>query len=116
MKAYHLTLLAFVILAASCSRYSPSGNPMWVDQMIQKFATQPVGNPPQSIWRYTYKEQQVYYVPAQCCDMYSSLYDVQGDVICAPDGGFTGRGDGRCPDFLSQRTGEKLIWKDSRAH
>ncbi len=114
MKAHHLALIAILILVAGCSQPTPSGNPQWVDQLIKKFESQPVGNPPQSIWRYEYKGQVVYYVPAQCCDMYSTLYDANGNVQCAPNGGLTGAGDGRCKDFLSQRTNEKLIWQDPR--
>ncbi len=115
MKTYHLALIAVIFLVAGCSPSAPTGNPKWVDQMIQKFESQPVGNPPQSIWRYEYKGQVVYYVPAQCCDMYSTLYDANGNAICAPDGGIAGGGDHRCPDFLSQRTSETLIWKDPRS-
>ena len=55
-----------------------------------------------------------YYVPPQCCDQFSTLYDADGAVICAPDGGITGRGDGKCPDFFQSRTNEKLFWEDSR--
>jgi hypothetical protein len=91
-----------------------SGNPGWIDQLITKFESESVGNPPQSIWRYEFNGQVVYFVPAQCCDMYSILYDANGKVICAPNGGFTGAGDGRCTDFSSQKTGEVLIWKDPR--
>ncbi len=114
MRAYHLAVVALAILLAGCAASTQTGNPAWVDQMIRKFKSQPVGNPPQSVWRYEYKGQEVYFVPAQCCDMYSSLYDARGTVLCAPDGGFTGQGDGKCPDFFDQRTGEKLVWKDAR--
>jgi hypothetical protein len=89
-------------------------NPQWVDLLIGQFKAEPVGNPPQSIWRYEYHGQVVYFVPAQCCDMYSTLYDEGGIVICAPDGGIDGKGDGRCEDFFSERTGEQLIWQDPR--
>ena len=109
-----LATLAPILLLAGCSPATPSENPTWVDQLVRKFASEPVGNPAQSIWRYEYKGQVVYYVPAQCCDMYSTLYDADGNVICAPNGGFTGAGDGRCPDFMSQRTNETLIWQDPR--
>jgi hypothetical protein len=85
-----------------------------VDQFISTFESEPVGNPPQSIWRYEYKGQEVYFVLAQCCDQYSKLFDATGNLICAPDGGFIGRGDGRCPDFISLRTDGKLIWQDPR--
>lgn len=56
----------------------------------------------------------MYYVPPQCCDQFSTLYDANGNVICAPDGGFFGTGDGRCPDFFTDRTNEKLVWNDGR--
>jgi hypothetical protein len=102
------------MLLASCGQPTPSGNPLWIDQMIRQFKSQPIGNPPQSIWRYDYKGQEVYYVPPQCCDLYSSLYDASGKIICAPDGGLAGRGDGKCPDFVAERSAEKLIWEDPR--
>ena len=114
MKPLRLTLAVMLALTASCASPTSSGNPEWVDQLIQQFERDPVGNPPQSIWRYKYNGQVVYYVPAQCCDMYSTLYNADGNVFCAPDGGIDGRGDLRCPDFRSQRTDETLIWKDSR--
>ncbi|MBU1099231.1 MAG: hypothetical protein KKA84_02420 [Bacteroidetes bacterium] len=85
-----------------------------MEELISEYQNQPVGNPPQSIWQYTYEGQLVYYVPPQCCDQFSVLYDKEGDYICAPDGGITGRGDGQCPDFFSDRKNEKLIWRDSR--
>ncbi|MHB8133930.1 MAG: DUF6970 domain-containing protein [Anaerolineaceae bacterium] len=112
MKIYHLGILVFFLLLAGCSSGTQSENPKWVDRMIHQFESEPVGNPPQSIWRYEYQGQIVYYVPPQCCDQFSSLYDAGGDVICAPDGGLTGGGDGRCKDFISQRTSETLIWED----
>jgi len=63
-----------------------------------------VGNPPRSIWQYEFQGQTVYYMLAQCRDMFSSSYDGEGTLICAPDGGIDGRGDGRCPNFFSERT------------
>ena len=114
----------FCILAAGCSSVIQTGNPtsastqienpQWVNALIEQFKAEPVGNPPQSIWRYNYQGQVVYYVPAQCCDMFSTLYDADGNVICAPNGGIDGKGDGRCEDFLAQRTQEQLVWQDPR--
>lgn len=107
-------LLFFTYCSDSTSPTSPSDNPDWVNALIKKYESEPVGNPPQSIWRYTYRGQTVYFVPAQCCDQFSILYDVEGNILCAPDGGFTGQGDGKCPDFFKNRKDEKLIWKDNR--
>ncbi len=93
---------------------SPENPPHWVNELISEYQSQPLGNPPQSIWQYTYMGETVYYIPPQCCDQFSELYDKEGDSICAPDGGISGHGDGRCPDFFKERKNEKLIWKDSR--
>jgi len=61
------------------------------------------------IYSYTYRDQTVYYFPPQCCDIPSVLYDKNCNIICNPDGGWTGGGDGLCPDFFSERTDELLI-------
>ena len=115
MKKYIFYFIVILTIGLSaCSNSVSSENPAWVDSLIGEFKEAPLGNPPQSVWRYTYNGETVYYVPPQCCDQFSVLYDSDGNTICAPDGGFTGRGDGRCPDFFSNRTDELLIWRDSR--
>ena len=106
--------MAIVVLVGSCSKSTQPENPKWVDELAKKFQSEPVGNPRQSIWQYQYRGQIVYFVPAQCCDQYSDLYDANGNRICAPDGGFAGEGDGHCTDFFAARTNEKLVWKDPR--
>ena len=114
MKKWILILSILIIFITGCNSASKSTNPAWVDRLIKKFESQPIGNPPQSIWSYEYQGRTVYYIPAQCCDQYSRLYNTKGKQICAPDGGLTGSGDGKCTDFMSKRSNEHLIWKDSR--
>jgi hypothetical protein len=121
VKKLYIPIVFLLIAMTGCSSSAqrentptPPENPQWVEQLIAKFQSDPVGNPPQSIWRYQYKGQTVYFVPQQCCDIYSTLYDATGTEICAPDGGLTGQGDGKCPDFFTERTDEKLIWQDPR--
>ena len=115
MKNIIIISILSLILASACNQSTaPDENPEWVKDLIKKFESEPVGNPPQSIWQYIYKGGIVYYIPAQCCDQPSTLYDMFGNVICAPDGGYFGRGDGRCRDFFRERKNEKLIWQDSR--
>jgi len=117
MKA-RIALSALLISAtAGCSDFGspvPTGNPPWLDQLILQFESAPIGNPPRAIWKYHFHGQTVYYTPPQCCDQFSVLYDSTGAVLCAPDGGFTGAGDGRCPDFFQKRTDETLVWMDPR--
>ena len=109
-----ITVTVLAVIAAGCAPSAQAENPPWIDELISKFQNEPVANPPESLWRYDYYGQTVFYIPPQCCDQYSQLLDASGKVICAPEGGFTGRGDGRCPDFFDKRTNEKLIWQDSR--
>lgn len=115
MKWVCLAFLSTIVFLAGCSS-TKATNPTWVDQLIHTFESEPLGNPPQSIWQYEFKGQEVYFIPAQCCDQFSKLYAASGNLICAPDGGFTGRGDGKCPDFIALRTDGTLIWQDSRSH
>ena len=107
-------LSSLLILIAGCSKSTEPDIPDWVDNLIVEFSSREVGNPPQSIWQYEYKNRIVYYVPPQCCDQFSTLYDAEGNILGAPDGGITGAGDGRFPDFMTERKNEKLIWRDPR--
>jgi hypothetical protein len=91
------------------------GIPDWLNKQISEFQDAPLGNPPQSIWQYEYKGSTVYYIPSQCCDQFSQLFDSNGILICAPDGGFSGRGDGKCLDFSQARKNKVLIWQDTRS-
>ncbi|MEK8017249.1 MAG: pilin [Candidatus Parabeggiatoa sp.] len=82
----------------------------WLDNLIAKFENDLDSNPPHSIYKYNYNGEAVYYVPPQCCDQYSTLYDACGKEICAPDGGITGKGDGKCADFFEVRKDEEVIF------
>ena len=113
-----LTLTAWILVAAGCSSSSspsePVGRPPWLQALIAQIEREPVTNPPSAIFRYRYQSRAVYFRPARCCDIQSELYDDAGRLICHPDGGITGRGDGRCPDFFTARSDEHLIWRDPR--
>ena len=113
----HGFLAATMLLAgAGCgsAATSTTATPAFVDELIAGIKAEPVRNPPAKILRYQYDGSEVYFVPSHCCDMTSELFTANGDRICAPDGGITGRGDGRCPDFYDTRSDEKLIWADER--
>lgn len=86
----------------------------WLSSLVQELEQERSANPPAKIYRYTYKGQEVYYLTGRCCDVPGKLFDAAGKVLCEPDGGFTGRGDGRCPDFVEQRQNETLVWEDKR--
>lgn len=114
MKLRILAFVAALILLAGCAQVTQASNPVWLDQLIQKFESDPIANPPLSVWKYEYNDQVVYFIPQHCCDITSVLYDAEGAILCAPDGGIAGRGDGKCTDFFDKRSNEQLIWQDGR--
>ncbi|RPD50488.1 hypothetical protein DNI29_03360 [Hymenobacter sediminis] len=81
---------------------------------IEELRGKPKQNPAAEIWEYTYQGQRVYTISANCCDQYNMVYDECLNPICAPSGGLSGKGDGRCPDFSSAATDGKLVWRDPR--
>ncbi len=91
-----------------------TARPEWLAAMIRRLQAGERGTPPFKAWRYSYKGNEVYYLPPQCCDQYSELYDEAGKLLCAPDGGKTGLGDGRCADFNKFKKAGELIWQDPR--
>ncbi len=113
-----LALLLFLLSLPSFQCSDPASpldsEPAWVRELIRGFQAAPVGNPPQSIWKSQFGLQTTYYVPPQCCDQFGILYDAAGTILCSPDGGFSGGGDGRCPDYFQRRTNVELVWKDPR--
>lgn len=66
---------------------------------------------PIQIDEYRHEGKTVYYVTADCCDFYNIVYTDSCKYICAPSGGFTGRGDEKCPDFFKEATLVKTLWK-----
>lgn len=88
--------------------------PAWLNDLIEKEKNGPVANPHASLSKCTYRNQNVYYLPPRCCDVPGSVYNDKGDVICSPDGGFTGKGDGKCTDFFNTRKDCVILWKDAR--
>jgi hypothetical protein len=115
LAIYSLCILS--ILSVSCDKanpIAPTTTQEWVKVLIGNFETQPVANPPLSIASYEYKGEVVYFVPQRCCDTWSDLYRADGTTLCHPDGGLTGSGDGRCPDFFVERKSAQIIWQDPR--
>lgn len=106
---------ALLALTGACSKEDvPRGTPECIEQKINEIAKDGVWNPPAKVYSYQYHGKTVFFIPQRCCDFPSQLYDEGCNLICAPDGGFSGGGDSKCPDFFSTRTGELLIWEDDR--
>ena len=100
------------------SRYVPESDttarPPWLKARIAAVLAERKRNPIIRILRYQYEGKSVYYVSAPCCDQYSDVLDTRGKLICHPDGGITGKGDGQCADFEKRKSNEKVVWQDPR--
>ncbi len=88
--------------------------PSFIKELIEKMKNKPVTNPPSKVLKYTLNNKTVFYIPPVCCDNFSDLYDDSCKIIAHPDGGFTGKGDGKLPHFEKEKLNEKLIWIDTR--
>jgi len=100
--------------AKNDSLYTPAGLqeklPTCIKNKIDSFKLKEVHEKPQRVTAYTYKGKKVYYVVMACCDFFNEVYDDKCNFLGSPDGGFTGQGDGKLPDFFKEATNEKLIW------
>ena len=84
--------------------------PDWLSQRIAVFERTPEDAEAVEILALPHAGDTAYLFVAPCCDQFNLLYDAQGRRLCAPSGGITGRGDGRCeppPDLSSARP----VWR-----
>jgi len=114
MKLILIVLMGLLLNVQTCEK-AQKGFPA---KKIAELKSKDVYNPPASVWQWDYEGKTYYYVTSDCCDQFNELYDVDGNLICHPDGGYTGKGDGKCPinvfssDTLNLK--RRLIWKDER--
>ena len=110
---FYITYSLFVF--KKTGNYIPTNNPSWVYDLINKEEGGSVANPPASLSKCIYQNQNVYYLPPRCCDIPGIVYNDKGDIFCSPGGGITGRGDGKCVDFFDTRKNCVIIWQDTRS-
>jgi hypothetical protein len=119
---YLLLVLALPMLAATdCGKKktkTASGEnsttdslPSCLRHMIDSAKNDTPPTVPLQVDEYRHAGKTVYYVTADCCDFYNIVYDASCNYICAPNGGFTGKGDGKCPDFFKEATMVRTVWK-----
>ncbi len=85
--------------------------PECLTNVIKEMSANPAEGAPLSVTRYDYKRKQVYYFASACCDRYNIVYDSACHILGYPDGGFTGRGDGKMTDFKNEATNATLVWQ-----
>ena len=109
------TGLAVLLIAVSaCNKPDLQTDvPNCIEKKIKKAMNASVQNPPMEVWKWTDNSNTYYYVTSGCCDQFNYLYDDKCNIVCAPDGGFSGGGDGNCPT-LQGTVVKTLVWKDPR--
>lgn len=113
MKAIIVLSIAVLTMNFQCGKEGFSV-PSCVQLRIDSLKAQPKSNPPAEVIEYDYQGQIVYGFNSPCCDQYYNVLDAQCNYICAPSGGITGAGDGKCPDFLQQARKIRTVYKDER--
>lgn len=88
--------------------------PACILQRIDSLKREPVQNPPARVEEYLFEGMRVFVFSAPCCDFFANAFDEHCSYICAPSGGFTGRGDGQCPTFAKEAKLVRVVWKDER--
>jgi hypothetical protein len=106
-------LAAILFICSSFQKKLPKPRiPACIQQKIKAFKKMEKYAQPRNVYEYSYRGQKVYYISMPCCDNFNELYDSNCKLMGHPDGGFTGKGDGKLPDFNAAKKGEKLIWKN----
>ena len=116
MKSSSLVVVLAVIFGIVFSACPSDEDPFiyspCVQELIDSLASQPVFNPPARVEEWVVDGTIYIYSTSDCCDQFNYLLDLECELICAPDGGFSGMGDGNCPDL--EDVVKTLIWADSR--
>ncbi len=112
---YYYLIVSFSFLIFSCNSSkklaASSEISFCLREKIQKMTVDISEGTPLSITQFTYHGQIVYYMVAPCCDKFNIVFDSVCNVMGYPDGGFTGRGDGKMLDFAKEATEPKVIWE-----
>jgi hypothetical protein len=111
IKAITFTLVIFLFACAAHKKAVNAGEiPVCLKAKIDSMTANPNEGAPQSITQYNYKGQTVYYMKSPCCDKYNIVFDSNCNILGYPDGGFTGKGDGKMPDFFNEVKDGKVVW------
>ena len=109
-----IILLGIALFLPACDKLVLLADvPSCIEEKIRDIKKEEMRNPPAQVWKWEVDGNTYFYITSDCCDQYNYLYDEDCSVVCAPDGGFTGNGDGNCPDF-NEEIIKTLVWKDDR--
>lgn len=90
---------------------NPESIPACLQEKIKTLSDDPTEGIPLYVAEYQYKNETVYYMASACCDKFNAVYDSACHLLGYPDGGFSGRGDGKMTDFSTEANNRKVLWK-----
>jgi hypothetical protein len=90
---YLLAVVAMALSACAAPREQSAGDDSGPAEVFERARARRA----EPVTRHLMYGRACYYVASPCRDLHNPLYDAQDQYVCAPDGGFTGRGDQRCP-------------------
>jgi hypothetical protein len=98
----------------NASGKNPELIPACLKEKIKTSSDDPTEGTPLYVAEYQYKDQTVYYVASACCDKFNAVYDSACRLLGYPDGGFTGKGDGKMTDFSAEAKNKKVVWEKAQ--
>lgn len=105
-------LIIFFVSCSTSKDLAKDKLPSCIKTIITELSKEP-GNTPHSVTQYEYQGMTVYYLKAACCDNFNIVYDKDCKILGYPDGGLTGRGDGRLPDFWKEAKNGVVLWENT---
>ena len=97
--------------SAPSTRVEVEGLPQWLRIRLADYDALPGPAAPRAVFEVRHGDGVAYYVQAGCCDQLDPLIDARGVLVCYPSGGFTGRGDGKCPGALPAPGDRREVWR-----
>mgnify|MGYP000111889087 CR=1 FL=1 len=85
--------------------------PSCLAEQLNKIQAKQYDSPPVSSDEYESNGRKVCLFTSECCDQYDILFDESCKGFCAPSGGITGKGDGKCTEFKQNAKLNRNIWK-----
>lgn len=113
-KFIQTAIICVVLFLSNCrSSDIEMDLPYCIKTKIVSILANEVNNPTTQIWKWKVDDKTYYYITSNCCDQYNYLYNSNCEIVCAPDGGISGNGDGNCPSFTTEIQ-KTLVWEDPR--
>lgn len=106
--------LSVSLIACEQEQIEERDFPTCIQTKIDDLMAREVQNPPAFVTKYRFNDADYFYISSDCCDQYSDLFDGDCQLICHPDGGITGNGDGKCEFELDQAEDMGRVWEDDR--